>query len=81
MPEKLTQQEVDNKVDPSVSKQYDSEVSREESLKDFYAIADGLKIAMLGTFRPGIGVSVNEFYNITHMALTYNNSPSADRWR
>nr|OQO29923.1 hypothetical protein B0A51_02919 [Rachicladosporium sp. CCFEE 5018] len=55
MPATLTKQEIDSKTDPSVSKQYDTDVSFEESLKDFYSISDGLKIGILGTLRPGVG--------------------------
>ena len=56
MPESLTQQEVDKKIDPSVSKQYDDSVSSREKFDDMYSIVDGLKIGMMGTLRNGIGV-------------------------
>jgi hypothetical protein len=57
MPEQLKPEEVNNKTDPSVSKQLDTESSLETKTKDLYAIVDGLKIGILGTYRPGVGVS------------------------
>ncbi|KAM0717473.1 hypothetical protein Q7P37_007325 [Cladosporium fusiforme] len=55
MPEPLKPEEVNSQTDPSVSKQLDTEASLETKTKDLYAIVDGLKIGMLGTYRPGIG--------------------------
>ncbi|SMR43443.1 unnamed protein product [Zymoseptoria tritici ST99CH_1A5] len=55
MPENLKQSEVDAQTDPSVAKQYDNESSAEEKFKDLYAIADGIKIGMLSTYRQGTG--------------------------
>lgn len=57
MPEPLKPEEVNSKTDPSVSKQFDTEASLDTKTKDLYAIIDGLKIGMLGTYRPGVGVS------------------------
>ena len=57
MPESLKKEEVTSKTDPSVSKQLDTESSLETKTKDLYAIVDGLKIGILGTYRPGVGVS------------------------
>jgi hypothetical protein len=57
MPEQLKQSEVNSQTDPSVSKQLDTEASLETKTKDLYAIVDGLKIGILGTYRPGVGVS------------------------
>ena len=57
MPEQLKQSEVTSKTDPSVSKQLDTESSLETKTKDLYEIVDGLKIGILGTYRPGVGVS------------------------
>ena len=57
MPEQLKQSEVNSKTDPSVSKQLDTESSLETKTKDLYEIVDGLKIGILGTYRPGVGVS------------------------
>ena len=65
MPETLTKEEVNSQTDPSVSKQYDTNVSYEESIKDLYSICDGLKIAMLGTYRPGIGVRILQYLPTT----------------
>ena len=56
MPDYLTKQEVDSKTDPSVAKQWDDETPKDKQWEEFYAICDGLKIGMLGTARPGVGV-------------------------
>ncbi|KAI6795574.1 blue light-inducible protein-like protein Bli-3 [Hortaea werneckii] len=55
MPEPLTREEVEQGKDPSVSKQWDNDVSAEKKFEDFYAIVDKQKIGMLGTYRDGIG--------------------------
>ncbi|EMD00080.1 hypothetical protein BAUCODRAFT_145392 [Baudoinia panamericana UAMH 10762] len=55
MPEGLTKQEVDKGIDPSVNKQYDDQTPTEQKFEDMYAIADKLKIGMLGSYRNGIG--------------------------
>jgi len=55
MPEQLKTSEVTSKTDPSVSKQFDTESSLETKTKDLYAIVDGLKIGVLGSYRPGVG--------------------------
>jgi hypothetical protein len=57
MPETLKKEEVTSKTDPSVVKQLDTESSLETKTKDLYDIVDGLKIGILGTYRPGVGVS------------------------
>ena len=57
MPETLKKEEVTSKTDPSVSKQLDTESSLATKTKDLYEIVDGLKIGILGTYRPGVGVS------------------------
>merc|ERR1712151_357916 len=41
--------------DPSVTKQWDNDVSAENKFEDFYAIVDKQKSGMLGTYRDGIG--------------------------
>lgn len=46
MPEQLTKEEVEKGKDPSVSKQWDDETDVETKFKDFYSIADGLKVFM-----------------------------------
>ncbi|KAI4279075.1 MAG: hypothetical protein L6R38_005108 [Xanthoria sp. 2 TBL-2021] len=51
----LTQDEVDSKTDPSVSKQWDETTPIEEQFKDLYKIVDGLKGGLLTTIRPGVG--------------------------
>ncbi|KAI6911132.1 hypothetical protein KC334_g2978 [Hortaea werneckii] len=58
MPEPLTKEEVEKGQDPSVTKQWDNDVSAEKKLEDFYAIVDKQKIGMLGTYRDGVGVCV-----------------------
>lgn len=55
MPETLTKSEVDSKTDPSVSKQYDSETSTVQQIKDFYTKVDEMKVAILSTYRQGVG--------------------------
>ena len=71
MPEQLKKEEVTSKTDPSVSKQLDTESSLATKTKDLYEIVDGLKIGILGTYRPGVGVSIphltpSQQYNTTH---------------
>lgn len=56
MPEPLKQSEVEKGQDPSVTKQFDGETPTDQKFEDMYAIADKLKIGMLGTYRPGVGV-------------------------
>lgn len=56
MPEKLTASEVKAGTDPSVSKQYDRETAMHTQFGDFYALADSLKIGLLTTRRPNIGL-------------------------
>ncbi|KAI4276483.1 MAG: hypothetical protein LQ337_002454 [Flavoplaca oasis] len=51
----LTQDEVDSKIDPSVSKQWDEDTPKDEQFKDLYKIVDGLKGGLLTTIRPGVG--------------------------
>jgi len=55
MPDKLTSQEAYSK-DPSVTKQYDNETSKDEQITDFYGIVDKLKIGLLTTHRDSIGL-------------------------
>jgi hypothetical protein len=62
MPETLKKEEVTSKTDPSVAKQLDTESSLETKTKDLYDIVDGLKIGILGTYRPGVGVSQPNTY-------------------
>lgn len=54
MPEQVKEHE--KGMDPTVAKQYDDKVSSDQKFEDFYAIADKLKICIMGTPRPGIGV-------------------------
>lgn len=56
MPESLRHSEVNSKTDPSVAKQFDTETSSEQKFKDFYSLADGMKISMMSTYRNGVGV-------------------------
>lgn len=55
MPESLNKQ--DDGQDPSVTKQWDDDVSLDQKMKDFGTIADNLKIGIMGTLRKDIGVS------------------------
>lgn len=47
--------------DPTVAKQWDDQTPTEQKFEDMYAIADKLKICMMGTARPGLGV---RFFNL-----------------
>lgn len=53
----LKKSEVKKEQDPSVTKQWDNDAPLEDRYKDFGEIADKIGICMLGSFRPGIGVS------------------------
>ncbi|KAF2000349.1 hypothetical protein P154DRAFT_435070 [Amniculicola lignicola CBS 123094] len=55
MPDKLTSQEVNSKTDPSVAKQYDTETSTEQQIKDLFKTIDANKVGMLSTYRKGTG--------------------------
>ncbi|ORY04769.1 hypothetical protein BCR34DRAFT_491276 [Clohesyomyces aquaticus] len=55
MPDTLTQQEVNSKTDPSVSKQYDNETPKSQQIQEFYDFVDSKKIGLLSTFREGVG--------------------------
>ncbi|KAF2641319.1 blue light-inducible protein-like protein Bli-3 [Massarina eburnea CBS 473.64] len=55
MPENLTRNEVNSQTDPSVTKQYDNETSKEQQIKDLFKLIDGQKISMLSTYRDGVG--------------------------
>ena len=55
MPQPLKQSDVDSKVDPSVTTQWDDKTPKKEQLQDFYKIVDGLKVGLLTTIRPDIG--------------------------
>lgn len=46
MPEQLTKEEVQKGQDPSVTKQWDDDTDVETKFKDFYKIADGLKVTI-----------------------------------
>lgn len=55
MPEKLTAEEVNSQIDPSVSKQWDSETPKKQQIEEFYKTVDGMKIGLLTTIRGGLG--------------------------
>ena len=57
MPDTLHASEVNAKTDPSVAKQYDNETPKDQQIKQFFDMADGLKICMLNTYRNGVGES------------------------
>lgn len=57
MPSDVKQSDITEKNDPSVARQWDNNVDFETKFQEFYKIVDGLKIGLLGTYRPGIGVS------------------------
>ncbi|KAL9580164.1 MAG: hypothetical protein Q9212_004655 [Teloschistes hypoglaucus] len=51
----LTEEEVNSKTDPSLSKQWDETTPKEEQFQELYKIIDGLKGSLLTTIRPDIG--------------------------
>lgn len=55
MPDQLQSHEVNSKTDPSVAKQYDTETSKDQQIKDFFSLADNKKIGILSTYRNGVG--------------------------
>jgi general stress protein 26 len=57
MPSEVKQQDITEKNDPSVMRQWD-EADFSTKFEEFYKIVDGLKIGLLGTYRPGVGVSL-----------------------
>jgi hypothetical protein len=57
MPSDLKQSDITEKNDPSVMRQW-SEADFSTKFEEFYKIVDGLKIGLLGTYRPGVGVSL-----------------------
>jgi hypothetical protein len=59
MPEPLTKEEIQKGIDPSVSKQWDDEVSLDQKMEDFGKTADKLGVGIMGTARNGIGVSLH----------------------
>ncbi|KAI4844409.1 blue light-inducible protein-like protein Bli-3 [Aureobasidium sp. EXF-8845] len=54
MPSDLKQQDINEHNDPSVMRQWD-EADFSTKFEEFYKIVDGLKIGLLGTYRPNIG--------------------------
>ncbi|KAI5237564.1 blue light-inducible protein-like protein Bli-3 [Aureobasidium subglaciale] len=54
MPSDVKQQDITEKNDPSVMRQWD-EPDFSTKFEEFYKIVDGLKIGLLGTYRPGVG--------------------------
>ena len=55
MPSDVKPQDITEKNDPSVMRQWD-EPDFSTKFEEFYKIVDGLKIGLLGTYRPGVGV-------------------------
>ena len=56
MPEPLKESEVNSKTDPSVAKQWDDETPKKDQIQDFYKTVDSLKVGLLTTIRPGVGL-------------------------
>lgn len=83
MPEPLKKSEVEKGQDPTVAKQWDDETPADKKFEDFYKIADGLKIGMMGTLRNGVGVcpirAVLPCVDICVLILC-SISPSAAQW-
>lgn len=57
MPSDVKPQDINEKNDPSVMRQWD-EADFSTKFEEFYQIVDNLKIGLLGTYRPGVGVSL-----------------------
>lgn len=55
MPDKVSLSETGASTDPSVVKQIDRDTPKEQQAKDFFAIADGLKLCLMITERANIG--------------------------
>lgn len=73
MPEQLKHSEITKEQDPSVTKQYDNNVTLDEKYEDFAAIADKLGVCMFGTFRPGTGVRIIPvFERLEHGLILYS---------
>ncbi|KAL8966573.1 MAG: hypothetical protein Q9183_003312 [Haloplaca sp. 2 TL-2023] len=51
----LTEEEVNSKTDPSVSKQWDETTPLDDQFTELYKMVDGLKGGLLTTIRPGVG--------------------------
>ena len=61
MPASLTKDEVEKGQDPSVTKQWDDDVSLDKKMEDFGKIADNLGVGIMGTLRDGVGVRTNAY--------------------
>ncbi|KAL9058175.1 MAG: hypothetical protein Q9162_001899 [Coniocarpon cinnabarinum] len=55
MPEQLKPEEVNAKIDSSISKQYDRETPMADQIKEFYEYVDSERIGLLTTNRPNVG--------------------------
>ncbi|KAF2149657.1 blue light-inducible protein-like protein Bli-3 [Myriangium duriaei CBS 260.36] len=55
MPEPVTKQDIEKGVDPTVARQWDETTTVADKFKDFYEIADKLKVCLMGTKRSGVG--------------------------
>lgn len=77
MPSDVKPQDITEKNDPSVMRQWD-EPDFSTKFEEFYKIVDGLKIGLLGTYRPGVGVRLPPLPPPTH--LTHPHSPSHALW-
>ena len=56
MPEQLKESEVQKGQDPVVAKQWDDDTPTDGKFEDFAAMADKMKIGMMGSLRDNIGV-------------------------
>ncbi|MCJ1473733.1 hypothetical protein MMC13_002384 [Lambiella insularis] len=56
MPEPLQKSEIDSKTDPTVAKQFDTDTPKSEQIDDFYKTVDKLKVGLLTTIRPDVGL-------------------------
>lgn len=56
MPDTLSKSEIDSKTDPTVANQYDRETPKAQQVKELYELVDSKKVALLSTYRNGVGV-------------------------
>ena len=56
MPQPLKASHVDSKTDPTVANQWHHDTPQKQQIEDVYKPVDGLKIGLLATIRPDVGL-------------------------
>lgn len=79
MPSDVKPQDITEKNDPSVMRQWD-EADFSTKFEEFYQIVDNLKIGLLGTYRPGVGVSLSTVLPYHDFLTNTTLSPSPALW-